>query len=145
MKKIVFFIGVFVLILLGTPGAEEKNLLPSLKAAEALNQQFFTLLSQGNVDQAFELMKPYTQVSAQEMDKLKETTQRQYQILDRVFGPSSGFKLVEKKTVGDCLARYTYLELREKYPIRWLVVYYRPQLTWQTVILKWDIQINSLF
>jgi len=145
MKKSILFFGIIGLLLLGGLGAQEKSLLPSLKAVEELNLEFMNQLSQGNVPQAFELVKPYTPVTPQALDQLRDLTQRQYEMLDRAFGKSAGFKLVEKKAVGDCLVRYTYLELREKYPIRWLLVYYRPQLVWLPVSLKWDIQINSLF
>jgi len=147
MKKYFTGLMVFLLVLISVLSAEtvEKKLLPSLKAAEQLNDQFFTSLVAGDIDTAFDLMKPYMPVEPEDLDNLKDITRKQYEVLDKVFGKSLGYKLVKCETAGENLARYYYLDLREKFPVRWVVLYYRPQVTWQPVILRWDIRVLDLF
>ena len=144
MKKAVLIIWV-VLILSGSAlWAADSKLLPSLNAARELNQQFLTLMADNQIDQAFDLVKPYMPIMGKEIDNLKEVTTQQYKVLESSFGKPIGYQLIEERKVADRLVFYTYLELREKFPIRWTIIYYRPQMTWQPVILKWDAKITEL-
>ena len=103
------------------------------------------LIAGDKVDAAFERLKPYWPLPANEVDSVVlKTIAARNTVSDR-FGKTTGYALVREEKIADFLIRYTYAEKREKHILRWIFYFYRPADVWIVNSVTWDDNIQGLF
>ena len=108
-------------------------------------EEVVAYVSNGKLEQAFELLKSQWLFPISEVESIQEkTTSQLSMVLDR-FGSPFAISFVREEKVGEFAVRYTYVVKYEKHLIRWLFTFYRPGDLWLLNSFKWDDSIDGLF
>lgn len=104
---------------------------------------FFGLLQKNLLDPAYEGLTKGSKIGErpEEVKTLKAKTK---EAID-VFGPVTGYELVETKYVGTHLLRRTYLSLNKEFPLRWRFYFYNSDSLWRLVDLRVDDRVTGMF
>ncbi len=104
---------------------------------------FFTLLSKGNIDPAYEALVQGTVIAGKktDVDTLKQKTA---QAID-LFGTIHGYEPVEVQRVGTRLLLFTCLSLGERFPLRWRFYFYQSGDQWRLIDIRVDDRLTDLF
>lgn len=119
---------------------------PAPKRVESPTQsmeKFFLGIKAGQVDAAYDGLVYGTIIAdrREDVDALKAKTM---QALDG-YGPISGYEVVDEKTVGDSLQRFTCISLNTDLPLRWRFYFYKSSAGWRLVDLRIDDALVELF
>jgi|HubBroStandDraft_5_1064220.scaffolds.fasta_scaffold09421_5 hypothetical protein len=127
------------------PCSADAPALQSKPDVRALTEAVMKLVAENKIDDAFAKLKPYWPLPANEIDTLiLKTISMRNTVGDR-FGSTTGYAFVREDAVGDFLVRYTYVEKREKHPLRWTFIFYRAATTWTIDAASWDDNVVLLF
>lgn len=104
---------------------------------------FFTLLSKGNIDPAYEALVQGTVIAGKktDVDTLKQKTA---QAID-LFGTIQGYEPVQVQRVGTRLLLFTCLSLGERFPLRWRFYFYQSGDQWRLIDIRVDDRLTDLF
>lgn len=104
---------------------------------------FFSLLQKSLIDPAYEGLTKGSKIAErpEEIKTLKSKTKEAIE----VFGPVTGFELVETKNVGTHLMRRTYLSLNAEFPLRWRFYFYHSDNLWRLIDLRVDDRVTGMF
>lgn len=120
--------------------------LPDKMACIKLAGNFMGDVVDGEIDRAFDRVRPYFPISSQEFQNLVSRTGSQLQGSQRNFGKMLGYRFVREEKVKDFLVRFTFIIKHEYTVTRWKFLYYRPEEEkWLLNSLSWDDQVNNLF
>jgi hypothetical protein len=102
-------------------------------------------VSKGDLDGAFEAMKPYVVIPAAEFEALAVNTRAQRGIAGNRYGRVMGYECVERKAVGQSLIRITCIEKTEKHALPWRFFFYKGSDGWVLNSFNWSDNLTSLF
>ncbi len=114
-------------------------------------EQFFSLLSDGRQDEAFEDLLANSQALSRSpsIAELKRAAQE----LERRFGRYRGSEQVEARRVGKDVIVLKYLYKCDAFPVVWYFTFYRtavldempaPAVSWTLITVRFDTQVESL-
>src|ERR1700730_11053239 len=127
------------------PCIADPSPLQSKPDVRALAESVMKLVAANKIDDAFGKLKPYWPLPPNEVDTLiLKTISMRNTVGDR-FGPTTGYAFVREDAVGDFLVRYTYVEKRQKHPLRWTFIFYRAANNWTVDGASWDDNVSLLF
>lgn len=99
----------------------------------------------GEVSDAFSLMRQHSPLPEQDIQAAEDTTVQQLKMLSPRFGRIVGHEFIRSETAGESLIRLIYIVKHEKHILRWRFIFYRPNDKWLLNNFKWDDQINRVF
>lgn len=105
--------------------------------------EFFAMVQRGQIEEAYTMLTKGSKIADRpdEIGALKSRTQDAINL----FGPLSGFDLVDHKAAGRFLVRRTYLSLGRDYPLRWRFYFYFTENQWRLVDLRVDDRLGAMF
>ena len=123
---------------LASPAPGEKTPAPKERIAS-----FFSLLAKDRVEDAYnDLVRgSIIEERKEDVETLKDRTQR---ALDS-YGMIRRFEILEERTAGTSLIRFTCLSLNEDLPLRWRFYFYDSAKGWKLVDLRVDDGLVELF
>lgn len=129
-------------------------LLPSLTHADVFKteaeiqpfiEKTMQLVGKGEVNKAFEAMKPYAAVPAAEFDSFSLGSKAQRDQFTTRYGKTVGQEFISKKKLGESLIRIIYIEKTEKNALPWTFYFYKGQEGWTLNSFNWNDQTAPLF
>lgn len=142
MKNITITVVIILSIISTTTYAE------SLKDEEAIRKftdSVMQMVAKGDLDSAFDAMKPYVDLSPTEIDAAAIQSKAQREQYGQRFGPAIDFEFIDEKKVGKSLIRLRYIEKTNKHALLWQFYFYRTQSGWTLNIFNWNDKFHSLF
>jgi hypothetical protein len=105
--------------------------------------QFFNLLKENKIDEAYDLILTNTRIKGreEELSGLKKQTREAIS----TYGPILGYEMIDQKRVGMNLMQIVCLSLSDHFPLRWRFTYYRPGGKWRLLDIFVDDKIGELF
>lgn len=132
----------FLITAVGSAHADSlESELQYLKLTESLMAK----VAQGDLDGAFQAMKPYLVVPAAEFDALVAQTKAQRGMAGARYGKAVGWECLEHRKVGQSIARVTCFEKTEKHALPWLFYFYKSPRGWILNSFTWNDNLPSLF
>ena len=113
--------------------------------ARALVDQAVAKVRAGDVVAAFDVLAPAWPIPNNEIDAVKDQTQRQRRMIGQRFGKPLGIDFVRRETAGDRLVQFIFIERFENHAIAWYFILYRPDDQWQVDMVFWNDQVSKLF
>jgi len=104
--------------------------------------KFFTTLKTGDTTKAYEELLINTRL-AERKENLKLFIEKTDQALG-LYGKVLNYELYDNYSVGSGLMVLTYLSLHPVQPLRWRVVYYKPEKTWMLIDVRVDDVLEDL-
>ena len=107
---------------------------------------FMKQVASGDLKGAYASAKPYSTLSAEELDKALQQAQsaRNAEFVQR-YGRTRTHEFVSKRKVGISLARIVFLEKTDKHPIMWNFYFYQSPTGWVLDSFTWDNQVPATF
>ena len=99
----------------------------------------------GDLDGAFQAMKPYLVIPQAEIDALAMNTKAQRGMAGTRYGKVVGSECLEQKKLGESLARITCIEKTQNHALPWLFYYYKSPRGWVLNSFVWNDNLPSLF
>lgn len=113
--------------------------------ARQLAEQAMQRIAAEDVRGFFDLLKKKMPMPADEMKKLEEKVLSQRDQTTKALGKILGYSFVSECRRGSNLVRLIYIEKREKAPMRWLFILYKPRDQWLFSYFYWDSDVQQLF
>lgn len=105
---------------------------------------FFTNLQKGKPEAAFARLLNYSPILTS-TDQYKNIIDEAGRALE-IYGSLRSFELINCESVGERLARLSYLSAHVKTPMRWIFTYYNsPDLGWIIMSIKFDDSSDLFF
>lgn len=104
-------------------------------------EKFFLGLKSGESRKAYEDLVANTNLA--EREELKVLINKTDQAL-ALYGKVTSFEVYDNYSVGANLTVLTYLTHHQFQPLRWRLVYYRPEKTWGLIDVRVDDQLEDL-
>lgn len=98
---------------------------------------FFGALSRSEIDGAYRTLLKNSPISRkkEEIDGLIRETKRSITL----YGQITGYEPVSAEKVSESMARLRFIGLNEKYPMRWIITFYKsPKYGWIVINVKFD-------
>jgi hypothetical protein len=111
----------------------------------ALCEKFLQKIVNNQIKEAFDFIKPHSQIPESEVDKLALQTLKQLELVKPRFGNILGFEFLKEEIIKQTFARYTFFIKYQKTVVRWIFLFYKPQDTWGINAISWDDKIQALF
>jgi hypothetical protein len=93
----------------------------------------------------FDILKPYWNLSEDDLKGLAEQSHRQLDSLSENFGaPLQEYELISTKVAGSSLVQHTYMVKFESTAIRYVCVFYKPDDSWRVHSINWDNLVSLL-
>ncbi|WP_161602042.1 hypothetical protein [Aliiglaciecola lipolytica] len=94
----------------------------------------------------FEILKPYWNLSEDDLKKLAERSHRQLEsVSENIGSPLKQYEFVMTKTAGASLVQHSYMVKFDSTAIRYVCVFYKPEDTWYVHSVNWDNLVSLLF
>lgn len=108
-----------------------------------LATNFFELLKREQIDEAYTSLTKGSKIGdrPEELRGLKTKTSEAISL----FGAIRGFEVIESKSVGTTLRRYTIVSFGRDFPLRWRFYCYKADEQWRLVDLHVDDRLNGIF
>ncbi|MDP2929035.1 MAG: hypothetical protein Q8O01_03095 [Candidatus Omnitrophota bacterium] len=119
--------------------------LPDENAAKDLGDKIMAKVSSGDIENAFNLMKPYAPVSATEIDSAAVQTKAALEQYGKRYGEPIGFELIDSKKLGDSLLRIRYVAKMKNNALPWVFIFYKGANGWTLNDFKWKDTVLDLF
>ncbi len=119
--------------------------LDSTKLAKTLCNEVMEQIAKNNLDEAFNLIKPYAAFSETEIDSVAVETKAQREQVSKRYGISNAYEFINSKQVGRSLLRLRYIEKMEKHVIVWSFYFYKTDKGWVLNTFDWKDQFENLF
>lgn len=113
---------------------------------EVLQQSssFFSKLIRNQIDSAYDALLKTSPLGnkKEQVSKLKTETQRSLDL----YGAMTGYEIVSSELVSSSLIKIRYLALHTRYPMRWMITFYKSQeLGWIIINIKFDDNVEFFF
>lgn len=106
-------------------------------------ENFFTRLTEGRVDVAYDQLIKGTKIANNPKDVVLLKAKTREAI--KVFGAVNGFDWIDAKNVGNYLTRVTCIS-RQQYPVRWRFYFYlSPDGAWKLIDIRIDDRLLDMF
>ena len=102
-------------------------------------------LVSNNYKSAVEKMKPISILGDQNFEKIQSSLESQVPQMQTAYGKSLSFQILGQDKVSTALLRVRYLDLREKFALRWTFVFYNNGAGWTLISFSFDDGIFKLF
>ncbi len=99
----------------------------------------------GDLDGAFNAMKPYLVIPSAEFDALVVNTKAQRGLAGTRYGKIVGSECFGQKKLGQSLVMVTSIEKAEKHALPWLFYFYKSPQGWVLNSFVWNDNLPSLF
>ena len=141
MKKIWFVLVVLFLM----PNITIAGSLKDEKDIRAFATGVMEKVGKGDLDGAFNALKPYVALSSTEIDSVAIQSKAQREQYGKRYVESIGFEFIDEKKVGESLIRLRYIEKTDKHALPWLFYFYKTPEGWTLNAFNWNDQFNQLF
>ena len=113
----------------------------------AVCDKFMDVLSSGKVEQAFNLLKPYSVIENYKLDTMTVTVTRQLKMLERVYGKLVGYEQTSVKEVKTSLVKVVYIWKFERMFLELHFILYNSGAGtgWTITNFKYDDEMGDLF
>ena len=108
-------------------------------------EEFMEKIAVGDIEKAFDTIRPYFPIPESEFSTLKMQTIKQRGLIGPRFGESLGCELIKEEAVNEVIVRYTFIEKFEIHVLRWVFTLYKPNDKWLINSLVWDDEIDAFF
>lgn len=129
------------------PGAKapEQTTSPAAAVDEpgAAMTNFFSLVARNQIDEAYAALTKGSKI-AERPEELKTLKAKTIEAIE-LFGPITGYDLIETKNVGLSLTRRTCVSLGRDFPLRWRFYFYRTGSVWRLVDIRVDDHLSGVF
>lgn len=119
--------------------------LKSEAEAADLGETVIQKVISGDLDGAIAVVKPHVNIPADEYDVVTKKLAESYKSLPSSFGKSTGYALVDTKTIAGTLLHVSFIEKREKRPLRWEFLFYKPATDWRLIGFTFNANVGQLF
>jgi len=119
--------------------------LASLADIKKLTDIVMKDLVSNNYQSAIEKMKPVSILGDQNFEKIQSSLESQLPQMQSAYGKSLSFQILSQDGVNNSLFRVRYLDLREKFALRWTFVFYNNGTGWTLISFSFDDGILKLF
>jgi hypothetical protein len=119
--------------------------LPDENAAKDLTNKIMTKIANGDIDNAFKLMKPYVPISATEIDSAAIQTKAQLEQYGQRYGEPIGFEFIDSTKIGDSVFRFRYLAKMKNNALPWVFIFYKTTDGWTLNNFSWKDSVVNLF
>lgn len=120
-------------------------ILSDENAAKDLANKIMTNFGDGNIDNAFNLAKPYTPISATEIDSTALQTKAQLEQYGKRYGEPIGFEFIDSTKIGDSVLRLRYIAKMKNNALPWIFVFYKNAEGWTLNHFECKGNIANLF
>jgi len=101
--------------------------------------------SKNQVDESFNILRPYWPLPKEELDNLSYQTKTQLATVSGRFGSSIGSDFIKSQEAGASFIQHTYVVKFEKHALRFVCLFYKPKQDWVVNAVYWDDQTPMLF
>ena len=115
--------------------------VPDPDAAKALADRIMTKAAADDMDGVFGLIKPYLDISAEEIDTDRVKSKQSMEVLRPKYGPPTGFEFIDSRTVGSSLLRLRYVQNNAKLPFVWVFDFYKTEKGWTMSNFNWNVDV----
>ena len=119
--------------------------LESKEKVRELCEECMVKIYTGNLQGAFDLIKPIFPVPETEFDTLQMQTVKQLGMVGQRFGNAVGYEFIRTQVIKDTFVKHIYIEKFENHAIRWIFIFYKPKDKWLLNNFGWDDTIEALF
>ena len=112
-------------------------------SADKTVQNFFALMTKGQVDQACDYLTNGTKI-AENLEWVAALKVKTKEAIKST-GDVQGYELLGIQNVGTHLMRSTYIALGKGYPLIWKFYFYRTDKTWKLIDLRLEIGLSDVF
>ena len=119
--------------------------LKSEGAAEALSEEVMLALQNNDINDAFEKMKLYMDISDDNFEASTAKSIARHNEFKQRFGKTIGYEFIGGKMIGTSLLRLQYLEKKDNYALRWSFYYFKTPKGWRLNTFSWEGDIKSFF
>ena len=148
MKRVSLILALVLLVSLffyPAAGASGVQFLSDEMACVKLAGSFIRDVVEGEIEKAFNDVKPYFPITQTEFEDLLSSTRSQLKGTEPNFGKMLGYKFIREERVKDFLVRFTFIIKHELTVTRWRFLFYRPENKWLLNSLHWDDRVDNLF
>lgn len=115
------------------------------KTTYKIAEQFVSKVEKGDINQAFDQIKPFWPLADSEVDDLKAHTIRERETVQKRYGQPIEIEFIRTEFVGNSMIKHTFIEKFEKHALKWQVSFYKPKKDWIINSVYWDDKISELY
>ncbi|MBP7088612.1 MAG: hypothetical protein KBB01_04860 [Candidatus Omnitrophica bacterium] len=108
-------------------------------------EKIMTKVANGEIDNAFNLMKPYVPISETEVDSVAIQTKAQLEQYGKRYGEPIGFEFIDSAKIGDSIIRFRYLAKMTNNALPWIFIFYKNIEGWTLNSFNWKDNVANLF
>ncbi len=123
----------------------QANEFSTTREVRAKVEEFMKLIVVDEVDEAFQVLKPYWLFPENEWAQLQIETNQKMAMVEPRYGQNLGYVFVREEAVRDTVLRLIYIQMRERHLLQWRFLFYKPNDTWILNACLWDDDIEALF
>jgi hypothetical protein len=112
---------------------------------QPFSERVMAKVAKGDLDGAFQEMKPYLVIPEAEYETLVANTRAQRGLAGTRYGKVIGYECVDKKAVGQSLVRITCLEKTDKHALPWRFYFYKTPSGWVLNSFNWSDNFTTVF
>lgn len=102
-------------------------------------------LSDGSLEEAFDIMSRQSVMSQEQMAQMRRATNKARKPMAERIGRTTGTELVEIRKVSDHVTQVFFVELATVSPIYWRLVYYKqPAGKWVLTHAHWNLELSQV-
>lgn len=119
--------------------------LKSVHEAKQLSDKFMTYVAKGDIDGAFNAMKPFMVIPETEIQGTALQMKAQLDQFGGRFGNSIGYESISECKAGESILRLIYVQKTEKHALPWVFVFYKSGNGWVMNTATWSDRIVNAF
>ena len=132
-------------LLIAAAGSARADALESDAQLLKFTEGLMAKVAAGDLDGAFQAMKPHLVIPPAEYDALVMNTKAQRGLAGTRYGRVVGSECLSQKKLGESLLRVTCIEKTEKHALPWLFFFYKSPRGWVLNSFVWNDNLPSLF
>jgi hypothetical protein len=102
-------------------------------------------LVSANYTSAISKMKAVSILGDQNFEKIQSSLESQIPKMEAVYGKTLSFQTLGQDKINNAIFRVRYLDLREKFALRWTFIFYNNGTGWTLISFSFDDEILKLF
>lgn len=143
MKKSLLFLAVIALI--GASAAfSQQTTLPDTGSAKQLTDSFMTSLVGGDIQGAFNLLKPSFDRNSSEIDAAAFQTTSDFQ-QPTALGTPSSFQFIDSTRIGNSVLKISYIEITDTRSLPWVFYFFNNGSGWLLDSFQRQDNLQQLF
>ncbi len=129
----------------GSARADEVVPLQTPEAAMEVTEKIMARVSEGDLEGALRMMRPYFRIPDAEFNILLEQSKMQIPAISSRFGTPLDHELIERRFIGKSLMMIIHLQKYKFHAMRWEFLFYNPDGSWYINSFNFDDKIKELF